>query len=161
MQNFKIRKARINDSKSILKLLKELAEFENEPNAVKLKVEDVEIDGFGPEPKFNCFVVEASGSIVGMALYYPRYSTWHGQTLHLEDLIVTKNHRGEGVGKMLYTAFINEALANGLNRVDWAVLNWNKPAIKFYESTGANILKDWRTVQMTRKGMIKFINSNN
>ena len=62
---------------------------------------------------------------------------------------------------MLYTAFINEALANGLNRVDWAVLNWNKPAIKFYESTGANILKDWRTVQMTRKGMIKFINSNN
>ena len=135
MQNYNIREAEFNDSSPILKLIKELAEYENEPNAV------------------NC--------IIGMALYYPRYSTWDGQTLHLEDLIVSRNHRGKGVGKRLYIAFINEALKAGFKRVEWNVLDWNEVAIKFYESTGAEILKDWRTVQMPIKGMIKFIRSNN
>ena len=108
------------------------------------------------KPKFNCFVVEFKNQVVGMALYYPRYSTWDGSTLHLEDLIVTQKYRGKGIGKQLYTAFVNEALVLGSNRVEWAVLNWNRPAIKFYESTGAIILKDWRTVQMTKQEMIKF-----
>ena len=96
-----------------------------------------------------------------MALYYPRYSTWDGQTLHLEDLIVSQNHRGKGAGKLLYIAFINQALKGGFKRVEWNVLDWNEVAIKFYQSTGAQILKDWRTVQMTLKEMDKFISSNN
>tara|TARA_B100000768_G_C11253653_1_gene365317 strand:+ start:323 stop:814 length:492 start_codon:yes stop_codon:yes gene_type:complete len=161
MQNYKLRKAKFKDSDSILKLIIELAEFENEPNAVNLKVEDIENDGFGSKPKFKCFVVETGNSIIGMALYYPRYSTWDGQTLHLEDLIVSQNHRGKGVGKLLYIAFINEALKAGFKRVEWNVLDWNEVAVKFYESTGAEILKDWRTVQMTLNGMIQFINLNN
>jgi len=161
MQNYNLRKADFNDSNSIFKLIKELAEFENESNSVHINVEDIENDGFGSAPKFKCFVVEKDNYIIGMALYYPRYSTWDGQTLHLEDLIVSKNHRGKGVGKLLYTAFINEALKAGLKRVEWNVLDWNEGAIKFYESTGAKILKDWRTVQMSINGMIKFISSNN
>jgi GNAT superfamily N-acetyltransferase len=161
MQNYNIREAEFNDSSPILKLIKELAEFENEPNAVNLLVEDIQKDGFGVKPKFKCFVAEIDNCIIGMALYYPRYSTWDGQTLHLEDLIVSRNHRGKGVGKRLYIAFINEALKAGFKRVEWNVLDWNEVAIKFYESTGAEILKDWRTVQMPIKGMIKFIRSNN
>jgi len=161
MQNFNIRKAKFNDSQYILKLIKELAEYENEPNAVNLKVEDIENDGFGLDSKFKCFVAEVDKFIIGMALYYPCYSTWDGQTLHLEDLIVSQNYRGKGAGKLLYTAFINEALEIGSNRVEWAVLNWNKSAIKFYESTGAKILTDWRTVQMTKTEMNNFITSNN
>ena len=156
MEKYRLRKAKINDSESILDLIRELAEYENEPNSVKIKVEDIKKDGFGLKPKFNCFVVEFKNQVVGMALYYPRYSTWDGSTLHLEDLIVTQKYRGKGIGKQLYTAFVNEALVLGSNRVEWAVLNWNQPAIKFYESTGAIILKDWRTVQMTKQEMIKF-----
>ncbi len=161
MQNYNIRNAEFKDSNSILKLIKELAEFENEPNSVHINVDDIENDGFGPVPKFKCFVAEIDNIIIGMALYYPRYSTWDGQTLHLEDLIVSQNYRGKGVGKHLYTAFINEALKAGLKRIEWNVLDWNEAAIKFYESTGAKILKDWRTVQMSINGMIKFISSNN
>jgi len=161
MQNYNIREAEFNDSSSILKLIKELAEYENEPNAVNLLVEDIQKDGFGVKPKFKCFVAEMDNCIIGMALYYPRYSTWDGQTLHLEDLIVSQNQRGKGVGKLLYTAFINQALKGGFKRVEWNVLDWNEVAIKFYESTGAEILKDWRTVQMTLKEMYKFISSNN
>ena len=86
-----------------------------------------------------------------MALYYPRYSTWEGPTLHLEDLIVSKIYRRQGVGKSLYLKFINEAKVNGFNRVEWAVLDWNIDPIKFYESSGAKILSDWRTVQMTKE----------
>jgi len=161
MQNYNIREAEFNDSSSILKLIKELAEYENEPNAVNLLVEDIQKDGFGVKPKFKCFVAEMDNCIIGMALYYPRYSTWDGQTLHLEDLIVSQNQRGKGVGKLLYTAFINQALKGGFKRVEWNVLDWNEVAIKFYESTGAKILKNWRTVQMPIKNMIKFITSNN
>ena len=157
MKIYKLRKAKIEDSTSILRLIKELAEFENESNSVKLKVEDIKQDGFGFEPKFSCFVVEASDIIVGIALYYPRYSTWEGPTLHLEDLIVSQNYRGKGIGKQLYSSFIKEAISLGMNRAEWAVLNWNEKAIKFYKNTGANILNDWRTVQMSKKQMLKFI----
>lgn len=160
MQNYILRNGEKSDSLSILSLIKELAEFENEPNAVNLSVLDIENDGFGLTPKFKCFVVEANSKLIGMALYYPRYSTWDGETLHLEDLIVSQNHRGKGVGKLLYTAFINEALKTGLKRVEWNVLDWNVNAIKFYESTGAEVLNDWRTVQMTKKGMIDFTSLN-
>ena len=151
MKSFIIRVAKISDSKSIVNLINELAEFEKEPNSVKIYQKDIENDGFGKHPKFKCFVAEIEGKVIGMALYYPRYSTWEGPTLHLEDLIVSKIYRRQGVGKSLYLKFINEAKVNRFNRVEWAVLDWNIDAIKFYESSGAKILSDWRTVQMTKE----------
>ena len=131
------------------------------PLKPRFSINDLKKHGFGKKPLFKCIVAEIENQIVGMALFYPRYSTWDGQTLHLEDLIVSQNHRGKGVGKLLYIAFINQALKGGFKRVEWNVLDWNEVAIKFYQSTGAQILKDWRTVQMTLKEMDKFISSNN
>ena len=157
LRDFIIRKAKISDSKSIINLINELAEFEKEPNSVKLNQTDIENHGFGKSPKFSCFVAENKGEAVGMALYYPRYSTWEGPTLHLEDLIVSKSFRGKGAGKLLYSKFINEAKINGFNRIEWAVLNWNIDAIKFYENSGAKILSDWRTVQMSKEMINKYI----
>ena len=83
---------------------------------------------------------EKEGQVIGMALFYPRYSTWKGPTFHLEDLIVTQKERGIGVGKALYTAFIEYAVSEGVRRVEWAVLDWNTNAIKFYENSGAHVL---------------------
>ena len=160
MQKFKIRKAKINDSNSIISLIMELAKYEREEDAVNLSEDDIKNDGFGPNPKFECLVAELNEEIVGLALFYPRYSTWEGQTLHLEDLIVTKNQRNKGIGKALYLSFIREAINYGVNRVEWAVLEWNIPAIKFYEESGAKIFPDWRTFQMTRQQMKNLINDN-
>tara|TARA_B100001057_G_scaffold466961_1_gene524611 strand:- start:4883 stop:5386 length:504 start_codon:yes stop_codon:yes gene_type:complete len=157
VNKFIIRDANFTDSKSIINLIKELAEFEKEPNSVNLNQSDIEIDGFGNNPKFKCFVAELGNKVVGMALFYSRYSTWEGPTLHLEDLIVSKNHRGKGIGKSLYLKFINEAKINGFKRVEWAVLNWNIDAINFYKSSGAEILKDWRTVQMKKEVIDSYI----
>ena len=108
-----IRQAEKQDMKYVLELIKELAIFEREPDAVVIKSEDLIQHGLGDNPLFSCFVAITNNLISGMCLGYPRYSTWDGQTLHLEDLIVSQNHRGKGVGKLLYIAFINQALNNG------------------------------------------------
>tara|TARA_B100001113_G_scaffold203358_1_gene166763 strand:+ start:270 stop:725 length:456 start_codon:yes stop_codon:yes gene_type:complete len=143
-----IRKAIKKDAGSILKLIKELALFEGEADEVILTKESIERDGFGREKLFNCFIAEYDFKVVGIALFYPRYSTWKGPTLHLEDLIVTESMKGRGIGKQLYDAFISFAISKGVKRVEWVVLDWNKSAIKFYKKRGAKILKDWRTVQL-------------
>ena len=85
--------------------------------------------------------------------FYPRYSTWKGPTLHLEDLIVTQSERGTGVGKALYTAFIDYAASQKVRRIEWVVLDWNTPAVNFYKKSGANVLNDWCTVQMVEVAM--------
>ena len=144
----KIRKAEKKDANSILDLIKELAEFEREPNEVILTKEIIERDGFGENNLFKCFVAEYNYKVVGMALFYPRYSTWKGPTLHLEDLIVTESMKGKGIGTKLYNSFIDYAILKGVKRVEWVVLDWNKSAIEFYKKTGAKVLKDWRTVQL-------------
>ena len=141
---------------AVLELIKELAVFEKEPDAVVVTVEELERDGFGESPLFNTFVAEADGEIIGMALFYYRYSTWKGKTIHLEDLIVREAYRGTGAGSALYREVMKFAKAQGLRRVEWAVLDWNTPAIKFYEKSGAAILSNWRTVQMDEKGMTQF-----
>lgn len=141
---------------SVLELIKELAVFEKEPNAVVVTVEELERDGFGSEPLFHTFVAEADGEIIGMALFYYRYSTWKGRTIHLEDLIVKQGKRGTGAGSALYKEVIKFAKQQGVRRAEWAVLNWNTHAIDFYERSGATILQDWFTVQMTEEGITKF-----
>jgi len=152
-----IRKAEKKDSKSILRLIQELALFEKEPESVLLQENDIEKHGFSSSPLFHCLVAELEEVIVGMALYYPRYSTWKGPTFHLEDLIVSEHFKGKGFGTQLYTAFIKQAYEAGVERIEWNVLDWNTPAVRFYEKSGATVLSDWRTVQMHRPAMKNFL----
>ncbi len=152
-----IRKAKINDMPSVLSLIQELAVFEKETDAVVVTVADLERDGFGENPLFHTFVAEMNDEIIGMALYYYRYSTWKGKTIHLEDLIVKEAHRGTGAGLALYTEIIKQGKKDKVRRLEWNVLDWNEPAIRFYEKSGAKVLEDWRVVQMNEEGMKRFL----
>lgn len=154
-----IRKGTKEDMPVVLELIKELATFEKEPDAVITTVETLEKEGFGENPLFHVFVAEVGGKIEGMALVYYRFSTWKGRTLHLEDLIVRKEKRGTGLGNALYRKVIEFAKEQNLKRVEWVVLDWNKHAIDFYERSGANVLKDWYTVQMDEDGITKYVES--
>ena len=155
--NFTIRKGEKKDMPSVLELIKELAIFEKEPDAVNISVEDLIENGFKDNPEFNIFVAENEGDILGMALFYNRFSTWDGPSLHLEDLIVSEKHRGKGIGKALYDKVLEYGLKSGKNRIEWVVLDWNKVAIDFYESTGANMLTDWNLCQMDKKSIQKYL----
>lgn len=152
-----IRNATKNDMPSVLELIKELAVFEKEPEAVVVTVDDLVRDGFSENPLFECFVAEEKNEIIGMALYYYRFSTWKGKTIHLEDLIVKEDKRGTGAGFALYTEIIKKGKAENVRRIEWNVLDWNTPAINFYEKSGANVLDDWRVVHMDENGINKFL----
>lgn len=154
-----IRKATKNDMPSVLELIQELATFEKEPDAVVVTVDDLIRDGFSENPLFQCFVADVNGEIIGMALYYYRYSTWKGKTIHLEDLIVKENKRGTGAGFALYKEIIKQGKAENVRRIEWNVLDWNTPAINFYEKSGAKVLDDWRVVHMDDKGIERFLNT--
>ena len=154
-----IRKGEKKDMKAVLDLIRELAAFEKEPNAVEVSVADLERDGFGNYPLFHTFVAEVDEQIVGIALYYYRYSTWKGKTIHLEDLIVTEKMRGSGLGFALYSKILEQGKKDKVRRIEWAVLDWNRPAIDFYIKSGAKILDDWRVVQMDEKGINKFLSN--
>ena len=155
-----IRKGAIEDMSAVLELIKELATFEKEPNAVVVNVTDLERDGYGESPLFYTFIAEQNNEIVGMALYYYRYSTWKGRTIHLEDLIVKEKMRGSGLGFELYTAVIAQGKSDGVRRIEWNVLDWNTPAIEFYEKSGAKVLKDWLVAQMDENGINAFLEKN-
>lgn len=154
-----IREAIKEDMPQVLELIKELAIYEKEPNAVEVTVADLMREGFGEQPLFTCFVAETEDEIVGVALVYYRFSTWKGRTLHLEDLIVKKAKRGNGIGEALYKKVMHFAYNRGLKRVAWDVLDWNTGAIRFYERSGANIMKEWRVVHMDEKSLKNYINS--
>ncbi|MBC2838521.1 GNAT family N-acetyltransferase [Robiginitalea sp. SC105] len=152
-----IRPAREADMKDVHRLIRELAEFEREPEAVEVTEDQLREDGFGQNPKFQCFVAVSGDRIEGMALVYPRYSTWKGPAIHLEDLIVTEAARGKGVGSALLTRVIRHAADAGVRRVCWEVLDWNEPAIGFYESRGARVLRDWDVVQLDAAGIAAYL----
>ncbi len=154
-----LRKAEPSDMKAVLSLIRELAAFENEPGAVEITEKQLREDGFGPSPYFEVIVAETQGTVVGMALFYYRYSTWKGRTIHLEDLIVKEDYRNKGFGSKLYTEVLRLAHGKGLKRVEWNVLDWNKVAIDFYESTGAKLMPDWRVVQMDEQGLRNYLNT--
>jgi len=156
--DFNIRKGKKPDMPQVLKLIQELASFEKEPNAVLVTVNDLFNDGFKKQPLFKTYVAELNNEIVGMALFYPRYSTWKGPTIHLEDLIVKHDKRGLGIGKALYTKVMNYAYKKKVRRVEWVVLDWNQPAIDFYKNTGATVLEDWCTAQMDEQALKNYIN---
>jgi GNAT superfamily N-acetyltransferase len=154
---YKIRKAIASDMSQVLGLTQELAVFEKEADAVEITVEDLLLDGFGPTPKFQCFVAENEGEVIGSALVYPRYSTWKGTVLHLEDLIVTEKMRGSGLGTALLNKVVQYGHELGVKRISWEVIDWNEPAIRFYESKGAKVMRDWDVVQLNEAAMLSYL----
>ena len=152
-----IRKAQIQDMPRVLELIQELADYENELPEVEITLENLENDGFSQTPLFTCFVAEENKTIHGMALVYTRYSTWKRIVLHLEDLIVSKQARGKGIGGKLLDRVILYGLELGVKRIGWDVLDWNESAIKFYEKKGARIMRDWDVVQLNEQGIKNYI----
>ena len=151
-----IRPAKIEDLPYVLELIQELADFEKEPQEVEITLNTLEEDGFGAHAKFHCFVADVDEKIVGMALVYPRYSTWKGTVLHLEDLIVKASKRGRGIGSQLLDAVVRYGKELQVKRISWEVLEWNTPAIDFYESKGANVMRDWNVVQLNEQGIANY-----
>ena len=152
-----VRKAEKEDMGAVLELINELAHFEKEAAAAELTVADLVRDGYGVEKLFHCFVATKEKHIIGLALVYPRYSTWKGAVLHLEDLIVTKKLRGTGAGTALLNAVVRYGSELGVKRISWDVLDWNEDAIKFYESKGAKVMRDWDLVQLNSEGITKYL----
>lgn len=155
--DFLIRKANKQDMVFVLQLIQELANFEKEPDAVEISVLDLEQDGFGTNKAFTCYVAEIKEKIVGVALVYMRYSTWKGKSLHLEDLIVSESMRGTGLGTALLDQVVKYGNELGVKRISWEVIDWNEPAIKFYEKKGANVMRNWHVVQLDENGIKNYL----
>jgi GNAT superfamily N-acetyltransferase len=139
------------DCPRLLELVHELALFEKAPEEVTVTLKEFEDAGFGEKPVWKTFVAEVNGVIVGFALYYIRYSTWKGCRMYLEDLIVTEDWRGKGVGKLLFDRLIVEAREMGFNGMSWQVLDWNEPAIKFYKKYEAALDGAWINGSLSRE----------
>jgi len=148
---FKIRVAVKADCPSLLELVHELALFERMPEEVTVTLAEFEDAGFGNKPVWKAFVAETNGKIVAFALYYVRYSTWKGNRLYLEDLIVTEEYRGKGIGKILFDRLFQEVKELGYSGMVWQVLDWNEPAIKFYQKYGANIEAGWLNASLSKE----------
>ena len=138
-----IRRAVKEDCPRLLELIKELALFEKAPEEVTVSLEHFEKSGFGKSPVWWAFVAEENGRVQAFALYYIRYSTWKGQRMYLEDILVTDAMRGKGIGKQLFDRLIEEAKEKELNGIVWQVLEWNEPAIRFYKKYKANFDPEW------------------
>ncbi len=141
--SFIVRKATREDIPRTLELIKELAVYEREPDAVVVEAKELIRDGFGENPAYGLFIGETEKNIVGIALYYFRYSTWNGKVLYLEDLIVTESERGKGYGRKLLNAILKEADNQNCRLCTWQVLDWNEPSIDFYKSIGADLDEGW------------------
>jgi GNAT superfamily N-acetyltransferase len=133
MATVSIRIGTKQDLPRVLELVKELALYERAPHEVTNTVERMEKDGFGPNPIYGLFVAENERGIVGISIYYWRYSTWKGKRLYLEDIIVTEKERGSGIGKLLFDRTMQHALDEECTGMLWQVLDWNEPAINFYK----------------------------
>lgn len=138
-----IRPAVKSDMSAVLALIRELAIYENAEEQVTNTVEQLQEDGFGDQPTFNCIVATENNVIIGFAIYYPSYSTWKGNCLYLEDLLVTDSHRRRGVGKLLFDEVLQTAKNKGAKRFEWQVLDWNEPAINFYKKYKADLDEEW------------------
>ena len=138
-----IRKGEKKDLPKVLELVKELATYEKAPHEVINTVALMEQDGFGLNPIYGLFVAENENDIVGISLYYWRYSTWKGKRLYLEDIIVTEKERGSGIGKLLFDRTMQKSLEENCSGMMWQVLEWNEPAINFYKKYGAKLDDEW------------------
>lgn len=138
-----IRRALKEDCPRLLELIKELAVYEKAPDDVTVTLEHFTESGFGKNPVWWTFVAEVDGIIQGFALYYIRYSTWKGQAMYLEDIIVTEKMRGNKIGRLLFERLIEEAREKKFNRIIWQVLDWNETAINFYKKYNATFDHEW------------------
>lgn len=160
MENVLIRKGERVDLKQVLELIRELAEYEHGLHEVTNTVSMMEEDGFGERPLFGFFVAEVDGKIVGLSLYYYRYSTWKGRRLFLEDIIVTESERGKGIGKLLFDRTIAKSLEDNCNGMVWQALHWNEPALNFYRKYSAKIDSEWLNCSLEKDQLIKLVYNN-
>lgn len=138
-----------NDLPQILNLVKELAHYEKAPLEVEVTLSEMENWGFGKDKIFDFFVAEENNVIVGLALYYYKYSTWKGKCMFLEDIIVTESKRGAGIGKLLFDEIVKVAKKEKVRRLEWQVLDWNEPAIKFYKKYDSVMDGEWINCKLT------------
>ncbi|MDG2330759.1 MAG: GNAT family N-acetyltransferase [Flavobacteriales bacterium] len=143
MKNAITRKGEKADMLQVLALINELAAYEKAPKEVLISEEILLEEGFGLDKIFDTIVAELDGEVIGMLLYYPVFSTWKGRSIYLEDFIVSKNHRRKGVGQLLIDALIFEAKVSQAKKIRWQVLDWNTPAIKFYQRINATLENSW------------------
>lgn len=155
----KIREGAQQDLPRVLELIKELAEYEKASREVINTVEQMQKDGFGPSPIYGFFVAENERGIVGLSLYYWRYSTWKGKRLYLEDIIVTEKERGTGIGKQLFEQTMRKALEENCSGMMWQVLEWNEPAINFYKKHGAKLDDEWTNGSLDREQIEALVGS--
>lgn len=147
-QPITVRSGKKEDLPRVFELVKELAEYERAADQVINTVALMEKDGFGPQPIFGFFVAEDGDRIIGLSLYYWRYSTWKGKRLWLEDIIVTQSERGRGAGKLLFDRTMQHTLDENCSGMMWQVLDWNEPSINFYKRYGSNIGSEWLNCQL-------------
>jgi GNAT superfamily N-acetyltransferase len=151
-----IRPAEAEDIPLIVQLIRELAEYEREPDKAVATGEDIRRDGFSAHPRFRVLIAEWGGKAAGFALFFYNYSTWLGRAgLYLEDLFVRPEFRGKGIGKALLVLLAKIAVDEGCGRFEWQVLNWNTPALEFYKSLGARVMDDWSTMRVTGEPLKK------
>ena len=148
-----IRPAIAADVAAILNLIRGLAAYERAAGEVAIGESELLRDGFGERPVFECLIAEVDGEAAGLALFFPIYSTWKGPSIHLEDLFVLPSARGLGIGKALLTRVAAIAHQRGCARLQWDVLDWNQPAIDFYQSLGAVFMNEWRIMRVTGEAL--------
>jgi GNAT superfamily N-acetyltransferase len=149
-----IRPAEVKDIPLIVQFIRELAEYEKEPEKAVATEADIRRDGFSGNPKFRVVIAEWEGAPAGFALFFYNYSTWLGRAgLYLEDLFVRPPFRGKGVGKGLLADLAKTAIREGCGRFEWQVLNWNTSALEFYRSLGARVMEEWSTMRITGEAL--------
>ena len=151
-----VRPGRPEDIPAVHALIVELAIYERAESEVIVGVETLMADGFGPDAIYELIVAEADGKVVGMALWYVKYSTWKGKCGYLEDLMVADSHRGLGMGKALFEAVARTSAQRGYLRMEWQVLDWNEPAIGFYKRLGAALDGEWVNGKLTGEGLARY-----
>lgn len=154
---FTVRKGTKNDVKAVHALIVELAIYERAEQEVSNTVDQLLRDGFGEDPVYELLVAETEGKVVGMALWYTKYSTWKGKCGYLEDLVVQADVRGRGIGKALFLEVAKACAHRGYGRMEWQVLDWNEPAIGFYRSLGAGLDPEWLNGKLTKDELQTFL----
>lgn len=154
---FTVRKGTKNDVKAVHALIVELAIYERAEQEVSNTVDQLLRDGFGEDPVYELLVAETEGKVVGMALWYTKYSTWKGKCGYLEDLVIQADVRGRGIGKALFLEVAKACARRGYGRMEWQVLDWNEPAIGFYRSLGAGLDPEWLNGKLTKDELQTFL----
>lgn len=151
-----IRKGKKADLPHVLNLIQELALYEKAPEEVTNTVEAMERDGFGDQPVFRMLVAETDNKVVGMAIYFIKYSTWKGKGVYLDDIVVNENFRGRGIGKQLLDEVIRDCKTLDAKQLHWQVLNWNEPAIRFYKKYASSFDDEWINCKLTEQQILNF-----